>query len=38
MTNDAWKTIVQEAMEKDYSWAQSAFKYNQLICRAHLKE
>lgn len=26
----AWKTIVQKAMEKDNSWAQSAFKYNQL--------
>jgi starch synthase len=26
----AWETIVQKAMEKDNSWAQSAFKYNQL--------
>jgi starch synthase len=25
-----WKKIVQSAMAKDYSWAQSAFKYNQL--------
>jgi starch synthase len=25
-----WQKIVQEAMTKDYSWAQSAFKYNQL--------
>ncbi|XXM72208.1 glycogen synthase GlgA [Lysinibacillus sphaericus] len=27
---DTWKHIVQTAMNKDYSWAQSAFKYNQL--------
>jgi starch synthase len=27
---DAWKHIVRTAMNKDYSWAQSAFKYNQL--------
>jgi starch synthase len=26
----AWKSIVKQAMEKDYSWAQSAFSYNQL--------
>ncbi|MCA1032503.1 glycogen synthase GlgA [Bacillus timonensis] len=25
-----WKEIVKEAMNRDYSWAQSAFKYNQL--------
>jgi starch synthase len=25
-----WQKIVQEAMSRDYSWAQSAFKYNQL--------
>jgi starch synthase len=25
-----WKRIVKIAMEKDYSWAQSAFKYSQL--------
>ncbi|MFD2446534.1 glycogen synthase GlgA [Bacillus sp. CGMCC 1.16607] len=25
-----WRKIVQAAMSKDYSWAQSAFKYNQL--------
>ncbi|OIU70956.1 glycogen synthase GlgA [Rossellomorea aquimaris] len=27
---DTWKHIVRTAMNKDYSWAQSAFKYNQL--------
>ncbi|MCA1056785.1 glycogen synthase GlgA [Rossellomorea aquimaris] len=27
---ETWKHIVQTAMNKDYSWAQSAFKYNQL--------
>ncbi|MGJ7912935.1 glycogen synthase GlgA [Neobacillus sp. LXY-1] len=25
-----WKSIVKQAMEMDYSWAQSAFRYNQL--------
>jgi starch synthase len=25
-----WKSIVKQAMEKDYSWAQSAFSYSQL--------
>ncbi|MFJ7729554.1 glycogen synthase GlgA [Neobacillus sp. NPDC097160] len=25
-----WKLIVKQAMEMDYSWAQSAFRYNQL--------
>lgn len=25
-----WKKLVRAAMSKDYSWAQSAFKYNQL--------
>jgi starch synthase len=25
-----WETIVKQAMEKDYSWAQSAFSYSQL--------
>lgn len=25
-----WNTIVKQAMEMDYSWAQSAFRYNQL--------
>ncbi|MDP4086269.1 MAG: glycogen synthase GlgA [Bacillota bacterium] len=25
-----WQMIMEKAMEKDYSWAQSAFKYNQL--------
>jgi starch synthase len=29
----AWETIVQKAMEKDNSWAQSAFKYNQLYAK-----
>jgi starch synthase len=28
-----WKRIVKIAMEKDYSWAQSAFKYSQLYER-----
>jgi starch synthase len=27
---DVWEKIVKEAMSRDYSWAQSAFKYNQL--------
>jgi starch synthase len=27
---ETWNHIVQTAMNKDYSWAQSAFKYNQL--------
>ncbi|WP_175990584.1 glycogen synthase GlgA [Bacillus sp. Marseille-Q1617] len=27
---ETWEHIVQTAMNKDYSWAQSAFKYNQL--------
>lgn len=26
----AWNSIVKQAMEIDYSWAQSAFRYNQL--------
>lgn len=26
----AWKSLVQHSMAIDYSWAQSAFKYNQL--------
>ncbi|MED4223901.1 glycogen synthase GlgA [Neobacillus cucumis] len=25
-----WESIVEQAMEKDYSWAQSAFRYSQL--------
>lgn len=25
-----WESIVKQAMEMDYSWAQSAFRYNQL--------
>jgi starch synthase len=25
-----WNTIIKHAMEVDHSWAQSAFKYNQL--------
>ncbi|CAG9623666.1 glycogen synthase GlgA [Sutcliffiella rhizosphaerae] len=28
--HDVWKIIMKEAMERDYSWAKSAFKYNQL--------
>jgi starch synthase len=28
--DDAWETIVQKAMDRDNSWAQSAFRYNQL--------
>ncbi|MHC0038966.1 glycogen synthase GlgA [Pseudoneobacillus sp. C159] len=28
--NEVWEQIVVSAMTKDYSWAQSAFKYNQL--------
>ncbi|MBE4908415.1 glycogen synthase GlgA [Bacillus luteolus] len=27
---EVWSKIVGEAMSRDYSWAQSAFKYNQL--------
>jgi starch synthase len=27
---DIWEKIVKSAMTKDYSWAKSAFKYNQL--------
>ncbi len=27
---DCWNHLVLEAMSQDYSWAQSAFKYNQL--------
>ncbi|MFK9095208.1 glycogen synthase GlgA [Bacillus salipaludis] len=27
---ETWKAIVKQAMEMDYSWAQSAFRYNQL--------
>lgn len=27
---ETWNHIVRNAMNKDYSWAQSAFKYNQL--------
>jgi starch synthase len=27
---EVWTNIVGEAMSRDYSWAQSAFKYNQL--------
>ena len=26
----SWKSIVKQAMEMDYSWAQSAYSYNQL--------
>ncbi|WML40939.1 glycogen synthase GlgA [Neobacillus sp. OS1-2] len=26
----SWESIVRQAMKKDYSWAQSAFSYNQL--------
>jgi starch synthase len=27
---EVWGGIMKEAMERDYSWAKSAFKYNQL--------
>jgi len=27
---ETWELIVKQAMEKDYSWAQSAFRYSQL--------
>jgi len=27
---EIWENLVKEAMSRDYSWAQSAFKYNQL--------
>ncbi|MBA2871866.1 starch synthase [Anoxybacillus calidus] len=27
---EVWEKLVKEAMSRDYSWAQSAFKYNQL--------
>ena len=27
---DVWESIVKQAMDMDYSWAQSAFSYNQL--------
>jgi starch synthase len=27
---EVWENLVKEAMSRDYSWAQSAFKYNQL--------
>jgi starch synthase len=27
---ESWEKIVKKVMERDYSWAQSAFKYNQL--------
>jgi len=27
---ETWESIVKQAMEMDYSWAQSAFSYNQL--------
>lgn len=27
---EVWSGIMKEAMERDYSWAKSAFKYNQL--------
>jgi len=27
---DVWATLVKRAMSQDYSWAQSAFKYNQV--------
>ncbi|MGG1678036.1 glycogen synthase GlgA [Neobacillus sp. NRS-1170] len=27
---EAWESLVKQAMEMDYSWAQSAFSYNQL--------
>ncbi|WP_243291141.1 glycogen synthase GlgA [Bacillus sp. FJAT-47783] len=27
---DVWRKLVKRAMSQDYSWAQSAFKYNQL--------
>ncbi|UAL46671.1 glycogen synthase GlgA [Sutcliffiella horikoshii] len=27
---EVWNGIMKEAMERDYSWAKSAFKYNQL--------
>lgn len=30
---EIWNNIVNEAMNRDYSWAQSAFKYNQLYAR-----
>jgi starch synthase len=28
--SDTWESIVKQAMEMDYSWVQSAFRYNQL--------
>ena len=27
---DVWETLIKRVMELDYSWAQSAFRYNQL--------
>jgi len=27
---DKWEDLMKEAMDRDYSWAQSAYKYNQL--------
>jgi starch synthase len=27
---DVWKKLMMDAMSQDYSWGQSAFKYNQL--------
>jgi starch synthase len=27
---EAWEKLVKEGMDRDYSWARSAFKYNQL--------
>ncbi|MFL6562288.1 MAG: glycogen synthase, partial [Bacillus sp. (in: firmicutes)] len=28
--SNSWKSIVKQAMDMDYSWAQSAYSYNQL--------
>ncbi len=27
---EVWEMIMKQAMSRDYSWAKSAFKYNQL--------
>ncbi|MBM7704805.1 glycogen synthase GlgA [Metabacillus iocasae] len=35
---DVWKQLMVKGMTQDYSWAQSAFKYNQLYASLLLKE
>ncbi|WP_110114232.1 glycogen synthase GlgA [Bacillus sp. CGMCC 1.16541] len=35
---DVWAQLVVNGMSQDYSWAQSAFKYNQLYASLLLKE